>query len=446
VRPRPILAPLRLIGQGTPLVESLEHFGARLGHAHNISPAQVLTLARNVARQLHYGTRVRSYNYTTICGYGPFSAAMVASLTRLTGEPGLAGATFGVLRKVLTETLSGCFHGTRRWCPQCYQREGDDRYDLLAWQMITMSHCPRDGRRLESTCPSCGACQPDFRAWEVRNHCQACRAELGHATSLGAAPTAWEAWSNAASLDLLEFTSQGGRPLRGNPWREYLQWLRASGRLPADVNLEAFRAFTWKTQWRKPRLSTLFQYAALNAVMPLQVLQNPVVAASPLLPLAQSVVARPPEDEKPFGWQHQKLRCAAAALVAGAGDWPLPYPGWLARAFGCERPSWSAADPQGYSAYVKAFRTSGSFYVDRRVFASAVMITEAGLSEGGAVAVAAVRDTLQAAFPRATTDTIARNLLRAMLTVGMVRQLCPGSSVTLKRTRERAGKPRREHY
>jgi hypothetical protein len=427
-------------------VESLEHYVARIGFAHNGSPPRVIALARHVARQMPFHTNARSYNYSTVCGYGPFSSAVIAALERLTGETELRSATLGRLRKVLTERLSGCFHGTRQWCPECYQRDVADRYEPLAWQMGTVTHCPLDGTRLECSCPNCGLPQSDFLPLEKRHCCQTCHAELGHGPVSTRPASDWEAWSNAASFDLLEFTSQGKPPLRGNPWGDFLKSMFESGHLPADRSLDNFRTFTWKAQRVKPRLQTVFQYAALNSVTPLQVLLDPRGAGSPTLALAETLIATPPKSHESFGSNLHRLQRAASVLVKNSDSWVLPVPGWLAKAFGCGRSSWTAVDPRGYAAYCNAY--SGPRIPrekDRKVFDTAVRLVESNLDRGGDLTVDAIRVDLQARIPNAGAATICQNLSMALVTVGLVRQLSPGRQVTLKRTREHSGKYGREN-
>lgn len=444
MNPRPILAPLRLIGTESALVESLEHFAARIAYAHNTSPAQVITLARNVARRLPYRTRARTYTFRTTCGYGPFSSGIVAALERLTGASHLRAGTLGALRKVLTDSLTGCFHESRRWCPECYRQHDDVRYDLLAWQLRTVSHCPRDGFRLKDRCPQCGSAQLDFMAFDKRSSCGSCGASLASGITAGLPPTSWEKWANAASGELIQFTSSPGSVVQGHPWRDFLKILLETGRLPADRSLAVFKAFTWKAQRVKPRLQTVFDYAALNCVTPLQVLLDPSWAASPMLPLAATLSPSP--ERTPRQSQLQKLRYAAALLVSMASEWQIPTPGWLARAFDCRRPSWSVADPPGYSAYMRALGSESRVTaMDKRIFDAAVNLIEADLALGGRTQVSAIMVSLAQRNPKATQDRVTKNLWKALVTVAVVRILRPGKCVSLGPGRVRAGKPRLEH-
>jgi len=333
--------------------------------------------------------------------------------------------------------LSGCFHATRRWCPECYKRDASERYDLLAWQMATVSHCPLDGRRLECACWNCGLAQNDFLPVDQRNRCRTCLADLGAASVASEPPSRWENWANAASMDLLEFTSKAPTPIRGNPWRDFLEGLMESENIPAEKNLASFRPYTWRAQRIKPRMKTVFQYAALNCVTPLQVLLDPKGASSPTLSLASSVVDPPrPGNPSVRIWLVQR---AAAALAANADTLDLPLPGWLAKAFGCTIPAWVQSDPAGYRQYCAAYRGPRvPLAVERQTFDSAVRLAEGNILAGGGMTVAELRADVAQRVPAALPATISVNVSRALTTVGMVRHLSPGAPVILKLVRERA--------
>jgi hypothetical protein len=234
--------------------------------------------------------------------------------------------------------------------------------------------------------------------------------------------------------------------LHGNPWGDFLKSILESGQLPVDRSLDHFRTFTWKAQRVRPRLQTVFQYAALNCVTPLQVLLDPKGAGSPTLALADSLVATPPKAQEGAGAKLHRLQRAAAVLAQNADSWVLPVPGWLAKAFGCGRSSWAAQDPQGYAAYCTGY---GGPRIprekDRKVFDTAVRLIESDLDRGGNLTVGAMRTEIHARISDAAPATICRNLSMALVTVGLVRQLSPGRPVTLKRTREHSGKYGREN-
>src|SRR5690606_29934379 len=116
--------------------------------------------------------------------------------------------------------------------------------------------------------------------------CRVCKRQLGWVPVAEPVETSWERWSNMQTLDLIEYSSKCPSLIEGNPWHVFLSSLRQQKIVPLDQSLEVFRAFAWKSNRNRPQLRTVFQYAALQSVAPLQVLLDPTGAASARLPLA----------------------------------------------------------------------------------------------------------------------------------------------------------------
>jgi hypothetical protein len=424
-----LLAPLQLIGIRTHFVESLESYGARIAYVHSVRPVRVFALARDVSNAMHEGTRLRSFNYQTVCGYGEHTSKLTSGLGRLTDRMDLAAGTLIPFSNVLTKAHSGAFWRVRRWCPICYLRPKEDRYDLLAWQLITATHCPRDGARLVDRCRNCQAVQADFQSiGPERYDCRVCRRQLGWIPVAEPVETSWERWSNIQTLDLIAHSSRCPSPIDGNPWHKFLSSLRQQKFVPVNRSLDVFRTFAWKSNRNRPQLRTVFQYAALQSVAPLQVLLDPAGAASATLPLMVDNALDQGQRLQKLSRNQRHLQYTAAVLAEAEHGLPLPSPGWLAGCFDVSRQSWRASDTRGYDAYRLAqgrtWPKMPNTY-DYKLFSMAVDAVQSGLEDGGLIAVSDVinivaRATLERDRPRA-----ARAVLASLLLIGIFRRLRP---------------------
>ena len=424
-----VLAPLELIGAGTHCVESLESYGARIAYVHCVEPARVFALARDVANAVREGPKLRGFSYQTICGYGRHTAWLIRGLQRLTKKENLGAGTLAPLEAVLAKGLSGVFANSRRWCPVCYLRPQVDRYDLLAWQLGTTYHCPRDGVRLVAHCRKCRATQPDFQTIDTeRYRCRVCRSPLGWVPVAEPSETSWERWSNLQSGDLIDFTSKCPAPIEGNPWCEFLTLLRQQKSVPPDMSIDVFRAFAWKSNRNRPRLSTVFQYAALQSVTPLQILQDPVGASSATLPFAKHGVVEERRRVQRLTRNQRHLQYTASVLAEAEHDLPLPSPGWLAKCFGGCRPNWSTSDPGGYSRYKVAHSKHWPDMQspsDQLYFSMAISDVQSALGVGGTKTVADVIDEIACGKPGRDRSRVVRAVLSSLLVIGIYRRLRP---------------------
>lgn len=424
-----VLAPLELIGAGTHCVESLENYGARIAHVHSVKPARIFALARDAANAVREGPNLRTFNYQTVCGYGEHTSWLTFGLERLTGRSDLAAGTLSPFAGVLARALTGAFAQNRRWCPLCYLMPDEYKYDLLAWQLVTATHCPRDGARLVERCRRCHAAQADFQSIGFeRYQCKACKEPLGWIPLAEPVETSWERWSNLQTRDLLDFTSQCPTPIGGNPWCEFLTLLRQQKIVPADLSVEVFRAFAWKSSRARPKLRTVFQYAALQSVAPLQILLDPAGASSATLPLAVADVLEERQRLQRLPRNQRHLQYTASVLAEAECDMPLPLPGWLARCFGVNRPGWKASDPKGYERYRATQRRRWpemATALDQTLFSMAIDAVQRGLDDGGTRTIGEIIKDL--CKSRAVRDQyrVARAVLSTLLVIGIFRRLRP---------------------
>lgn len=437
-----LLAPLQLNGVGTHCVESLENYGARVAYVHSVRPVRIFALARDASNAMHEGTRLRSFNYQTVCGYGEHTSKLTSGLRRLTERADLAAGTLSPFSNVLTKAYAGAFWRVRRWCPICYLRPQGDRYDLLVWQLITATHCPKDGARLVDRCRNCQAVQADFQSiGPERYNCRVCRQQLGWVPVAEPVETSWERWSNMQTLELIEYSSRCPSPIQGNPWHAFLSSLRQQKIVPVDRSLAVFRTFAWKSNRNRPQLRTVFQYAALQSVAPLQVFLDPAGAASATLPLVVDDLLEQRQRLQELPRNQRHLRYTASVLAEAEHSLPLPSPGWLAGCFDVSRQSWQASDPRGYETYRLAqgrtWPEMANTY-DHKLFSMAVDAVQCGLEDGGLITVSDVINAIARGRLERGRHRAARAVLASLLLIGIFRRLRPNERLHFRVGRIRA--------
>ena len=437
-----ILAPMDLLGSNSSCVESLEHYGARLAFMHCVKPARIFALARDAANAVSNESKMRTFSYQAICGYGPVATRLAMGLERLTGKAGLSAGTLLPFSGVLTSRVTGVFVHSRRWCPICYLKPAEERYDLLAWQLATVTHCPIDGVRLAESCRECRATQVDFESLDGDRYvCRVCSASLGWVPAAERSETTWERWSNRSSKDLIQFTSSNPEGIKGNPWSIFLTALQDNGRLSPDKSVRDFRVLVWKSNKSRPRLTTVFQYAALQSVPPLQVLLDPLGASSATLPLAVNAIM----DTQPTGSlasrNHKHLRYAAAVMAETHHGLPLPPPVWMARLFKVNRSNWRESDRVGYGRYVSAHKRSwvgSAGSLDLSLYSRALAYVQRELNVGSEKTVGEIIRDLSMESGASDPARVKRAVLSTLIVAGIFRRLRPGEVLEVQAGRVNA--------
>lgn len=179
---------LEPIGVGTPYVESLTSYIARLAEAHGV---YATTLIHNELGSLYGRGRVfspRSLPSLISRNIGVLNATCaqtrhwVQILETLTLRNDLRFLTLLPWADVLTPV--GLLRPTRAWCPACYEEwrdTGHTLYEPLLWALAPVTACPQHRRRLRLRCPHDG-CQRPLPPLTMRGrlgHCSYCGGWLG---------------------------------------------------------------------------------------------------------------------------------------------------------------------------------------------------------------------------------------------------------------------------
>ena len=170
---------LQPIGVGTPYVECLTGFAARLAHRHGITVSDMMT---NVVRPfigkppVSNGVAAYSSAAKAVNGTGSTASELVSAIEELTQRKNLKFTTMLPWRDLLSWRL--LIRPKRAWCPACYEERADARekvYDQLIWAIESVTVCPKHRRRLESICPHCGRRQRHISLRSRPGHCHVCK-------------------------------------------------------------------------------------------------------------------------------------------------------------------------------------------------------------------------------------------------------------------------------
>lgn len=207
--PRSHLYSLTPIGLGTPYVESLTGYIARLAEAHCVSAGTLLS--KEIAGRVGINDDLCSppkekkpaSNLEPVNGLTRVAASWVQTLELLTHRHDLSGLTMLPWAKLLP--WRGLLRSHRAWCPQCLDTQ-TTTYEPLLWNLEAVEVCPVHARPLVSRCPHCRQILPVL-GWQTRpGHCSKCRKFLGSQDAVAASAKAVPAkqlWAAKAAGEML---------------------------------------------------------------------------------------------------------------------------------------------------------------------------------------------------------------------------------------------------
>jgi hypothetical protein len=216
IPPRSRLYNLEPIGVGTPYVESLTGYVARLAEAHALPPGfLVLTeIAPLVKEGYVFSGSTKDKALERVYGSGNdrrilngmdlTATALVQALETLTQRENLHFLTLLTWGDVLSS--KGLLRESRAWCPICYDCwdiTEQTVYEPLIWALDVVTVCPLHHYPLETQCPSCHK-NNWLLEWRSRpGYCTKCGKWLGAFFNAGLSDTQvlrenlseWDFWS-----------------------------------------------------------------------------------------------------------------------------------------------------------------------------------------------------------------------------------------------------------
>lgn len=338
---RSLLLPLDPIGIGTPFVESLTSYIARLAevHAAKVSDLVGYVLAACAPRDAPIvSDRARSYRMGS--GFSPGTHAInglaedarrwIAAVETATDRSGLRLLTLMPLKQVFCK--QSLFREIQAWCPGCFsdwQRDGLPLYLPLLWHLRMVSICAKHQRPLDESCPHCEQHFGPLYARAKPGYCSRCRGWLGRSAS--SRPEQAEVQSDGSQRwmatcvgDLLASMPRLDEPNLREILRENI------GALVRDVaagNQRAFCSLTgspgtavggWLSGQKLPRPDLLFQVCSR-----LHVPVSEMLRRDPTLEIPNEITARGIAAGTRGAWRDDPNRMRAV-LQAALDENPPP--------------------------------------------------------------------------------------------------------------------------
>jgi hypothetical protein len=279
-----ILPPLRLKGVGTPLVESIPSYLARLLWTTGVPMNH---LARYVGKHSLAGAgHVDSFQHAE--ALSPIGISRITTLEVLTGEMYLRCGSLWALSEIVACNTSAYGSYRRQWCPRCYEDWDEESYEPLLWRIDLLGVCPKHQCRMECTCPNCGRFQRNIYQQDLRRFCWSCGTSLAEGSTWTSRP-AFANWVDNQIVQLIEFcATPRPTPVPLSIYTEFAMGLRInaknSGRrdtvmrlLLRNIDRHARR------NSRRPTLRSLLNMCALQGISVQELLCAPRQVSGPML-------------------------------------------------------------------------------------------------------------------------------------------------------------------
>ena len=181
---RPVLYGRTPNAVGTPFVESLTGFLARLCAARGVLVTDVLDrlvrplVPSSTIRPLRDLSWFLTCHVSSFDGPGDAASHVVRALESLTGRDDLGLHTFLPWRSLLSPHGPGAIRpGGKRWCCRCLEAmhaDGVEPWEPLLWRLSPAARCPEHRIPLSERCPSCGRTLRVVTQLVLPGYCERC--------------------------------------------------------------------------------------------------------------------------------------------------------------------------------------------------------------------------------------------------------------------------------
>jgi transcriptional regulator with XRE-family HTH domain len=170
---------LEPIGIGTPYIESLSSYIARLASNHYLRVGDLLKHIILVKLDMtHY---LFDSNRSRINKFGQFTDKLISVLEELTSRTDLKYLTLKKWESVFIN-CNITFNPHLRWCPRCltYCRDNNmEIYEPLIWSISCIKICPKHKIELSTVCHHCNKYPRTFTSKAKPGYCPHCENWLG---------------------------------------------------------------------------------------------------------------------------------------------------------------------------------------------------------------------------------------------------------------------------
>jgi AraC-like DNA-binding protein len=360
--PRSRLYRLEPIGIGTPSVESLTSYIARLADAHCVSPAilarqEILPLQCQLYTNPKYATTSRLHSSVsyTLNGASTTAKQWVEVLQMLTLRHDLRFLTMLTWDKVLA--LGRMLCKSKAWCSACYRewrQKGQIIYEPLLWSIAKVEICSQHQRPLTLRCPYCQSLQPLLSLTETRfalpGYCCSCQVWLGcesppeiaASRSISASHPDRPHWISESIGELLA----AAPTLQREPQQEHMASLLNAcvekytrGNMTALARLFKVPLVTLRgyiLYGHVPHLDDFLRFCQTLSISPLELLTMNSFSPQRTSPFALDQIVPLPRSERQLLTQDeiQLLQCTLRGLLQEDAG-PFPSLQEVARRLGC---------------------------------------------------------------------------------------------------------------
>ncbi|MBD1836306.1 helix-turn-helix domain-containing protein [Cyanobacteria bacterium FACHB-472] len=332
------------VGIGSPFVESLTSYIARLAESHSVLPSVLISkeitpyLKKVFAKRLS-SRRLRALfdRARALNGTGDIAMDFVQALETLTLRSDLCFLTLQSCASILAQR--GLFRPYKAWCPTCYQEwltSGQIAYDPLLWIIEVVKVCSHHHCPLCFHCPHCHKQLPILE-WRSRlGYCSICSKWLGspcdsftRGTSSPDELTS-QIWAANTIGELITAVAGFSSPL---PRQNVAAAMRIVVDLVTDGNIAAFASrlgipkntlWMWHTGKALPQLDVLLKICYSLEISLLDFLIPEKLAAKPLkISLHKSPQRAHNKRVSPKPFDSDKVEEALQATLASDEKPPL---------------------------------------------------------------------------------------------------------------------------
>ena len=187
--PRSRLYALQPIGIGTPFVESLSGYLARLADAHAVSVGNLVIreLLSLTPIPLFHSSEPNIFHgrFYAMNGLGEPARKWVDALQAGTMQTDLRFLTLLSFADLLWPLA--VFRRRRAWCGECYENDranGKPVHERLIWALRAATVCPQHRKALQEVCPNCSRRSKPITAFSRPGYCSQCQSWLGGCDSV----------------------------------------------------------------------------------------------------------------------------------------------------------------------------------------------------------------------------------------------------------------------
>ncbi len=272
VPPRSKLYSLKPLGIGTPYVESLIGYAARLAEAHHVRLATLKDLLPGCEPHSCHGS-LSGINGSLIT-----AARCREAIESLTCQQVLDCLTMLKWSRILPKR--GLFKKHLAWCPNCFEFDHIPYWRLL-WALQAVEACPIHRCPLQKVCPYCYMCLPRASGGMRPGFCSLCSRWLGSET-YGSETT--QLLDNGADVSIADLAGKllaaanGITCLGEFPVRRALQEAYSLNKSPGGMpmhdvlQIRSTLYYIWRTNRCNPPLSSVLDLCGRLKICPVQLL------------------------------------------------------------------------------------------------------------------------------------------------------------------------------